>query len=63
MTDFTKANFALMQTEHPLMSVETMVAQRRLEEQYCSRLTKCFVSNETSILFAAGFNSCLSDEF
>jgi hypothetical protein len=62
MTDFTKANLALMQTGTPLMSVQTMIAQRRLEEQYCLRLTRCFISDETDIGFAAEFNSCLSDE-
>ena len=62
MTDFTKANLALMQTGTPLMSVETTIAQRRLEEQYCLRLTRCFLSDETSTVFAVEFDSCLSDE-
>lgn len=62
MTEYTKANLALMQTSTPLMSVRATIAQRRLEEQYCLRLTKCFISDETSMPFAAEFDSCLNDE-
>jgi hypothetical protein len=37
MTDYTKANLALMQQGSPAMSVEATIAQRRLEEEFCLR--------------------------
>jgi hypothetical protein len=60
-TDYNKANLTLMQQGTPLMSVEAMIAQRRLEEQYCLRLVRCTLDNPNSLLFEAAFDACLSD--
>jgi hypothetical protein len=62
MTDYNKANLALMQQGTPLMSVEATIAQRRLEEEFCLRLVRCVLTDQTSLQFIAAFDSCLSDE-
>ena len=61
-TDYLKEDLALMKQEAPIMSVEATIAQRRLEEQYCLRLTRCFLSDETSLQFKGAFQSCIHDE-
>jgi hypothetical protein len=60
-TDYIKADLALRKQETPIMSVEGAIAQRRLEEQYCFRLTRCFLSDEPSQQFRVAFHSCISD--
>ena len=62
MTDYKKANFALMQEGMPLMSVEETIAQRRLQEQFCLRIVRCAFTDQSSPQFMAAFDSCLSDE-
>jgi len=62
MTDYNKANLALMQQGTPLMSVEATIAQRRLQEQFCLRFVQCVLSDPSSLPFIAAFDSCLSDE-
>jgi hypothetical protein len=62
MTDYNKANLALIQQGTPLMSVEATIAQRRLEEDFCLRFVRCVLTDQTSLQFIAAFDSCLSDE-
>jgi non-ribosomal peptide synthetase component E (peptide arylation enzyme) len=62
--DFNKANLALLR-EVPVMSVESALAQRRLEEQYCLRIVRCMLgdsTDQTTIRFKATFLSCLREE-
>jgi hypothetical protein len=60
-TDYIKQDLALTKQEMPTMSVEATIAQRRLEEQYCLRLTRCFLSDEASLGFKEAFQSCIHD--
>jgi hypothetical protein len=62
MTDYKKANLALLQEGMPLMSVEGTIAQRRLQEQFCLRIVRCAFTDQGSLQFMAAFDSCLSDE-
>lgn len=66
LTDYTRAGLALLQQGGPVMSVEATMAQRRLEEQYCLRSTRCLMGEPTNSLtgmaFAAKFSKCLADE-
>jgi hypothetical protein len=63
MTDYTKANLALMQQGSPAMSVEaTTIAQRRLEEEFCLRFVRCVLDDENSLRFTSAFDTCLRDE-
>jgi hypothetical protein len=62
MTDYTKSNLALLQQGTPLMSVEALVAQRRLQEQFCMRFVSCVVRDPSSLRFMSAFDSCLKDE-
>jgi hypothetical protein len=41
MTDYVKANDALVQQTATVMSVEATIAQRRLQEEYCLRFVRC----------------------
>jgi hypothetical protein len=50
MTDYNKANFALMQQGTPLMSVEATIAQRRLEEEFCLRFVRCVLTDQLLFL-------------
>jgi hypothetical protein len=65
-TEYNRANVALMQQGVPVMSVESTIAQRRLEEQYCLRAARCIVGDPTNsalaIPFAVAFSKCLRDE-
>jgi len=58
--DYIKEDSPLVKEE--AMSVEATIAHRRLEEQYCLRLTRCFLSDETSRQFKAAFQSCIHDD-
>ena len=66
LTEYTRATVALMQ-QGPIMSVEATIAQRRLEEQYCLKSTRCLMGGEptsstTGMAFAVEFSKCLRDE-
>ena len=61
MSDYRKANNALVQTG-TVMSVETTIAQRRLQEEYCLRFVRCSLDDPNSVIFRVQFNSCLKDE-
>jgi hypothetical protein len=58
--DYIKEDFPLAKQE--IMSVEGTIAHRRLEEQYCLRLTRCFLTDQTSQKFKRAFQSCIHDE-
>jgi hypothetical protein len=64
LTDYTRANLALMQ-QIP-MTVDATIAQRRLEEQYCMRSTRCLLgepaNTATGMAFAVEFSKCLRKE-
>lgn len=60
--DYIKEDLALMKQETPILSVEATIAHRRLEEQYCLRLTRCFLTDETSQQFKGAFQACIHDE-
>jgi hypothetical protein len=56
--DYIKEDLPLMKQE----TVDATIAHRRLEEQYCLRLTRCFLSDETTPQFKGAFQSCIHDE-
>ena len=62
MTDYVKANDALAQQTATVMSVETTIAQRRLQEEYCLRFVRCSLDDQNSAKFQVQFDSCLKDE-
>jgi hypothetical protein len=61
IADF-KARLALMQRESPVLPVESTIAVRRLEEEFCLRFVGCTHSDRNSVQFRASFESCLHDE-
>jgi len=62
--DYNAANLALI-TKIP-MPVETTIAQRRLQEQYCLRAAHCelpsMASQEGTVLLDVEFSKCLEEE-
>jgi hypothetical protein len=62
MTDYVKANDALVQQTATVMSVEATIAQRRLQEEYCLRFVRCSLDDQNSAIFRVQFDSCLKDE-
>ena len=62
MSDYRKANNALVQQTGTVMSVETTIAQRRLQEEYCLRFVRCSLDDPNSAIFRVQFDSCLKDE-
>ena len=62
MTDYVKANDALLQETATVMSVEATIAQRRLQEEYCLRFVRCSLDDHNSAIFRVQFDSCLKDE-
>jgi hypothetical protein len=48
MTDYVKANDALVQQTATVMSVEATIAQRRLQEEYCLRFVRCSLDDQTA---------------
>jgi hypothetical protein len=61
ISDF-RTRLAAMQEESPVLPVESMIAVRRLEEQFCLRFVRCTHSDPNTIQFRASFESCLHDE-
>lgn len=62
MTEYVKANDALLQETATVMSVEATIAQRRLQEEYCLRFVRCSLDDQNSAIFRVQFDSCLKDE-
>jgi hypothetical protein len=65
ITEYNRQNLALLQTD-ALMSIETQILQRRLQETYCLKLAHCLVdglNGELSDLpLRAEFAGCLREE-
>ena len=50
---------------YPIHSVETMITQLRLQEQYCLRFARCLYdpnNQSLALLYRAAFDSCLQAE-
>jgi hypothetical protein len=50
---------------YPTPSVETMITQRRLQEQYCLRFARCLYdpnNRSLALPYRAAFDSCLQAE-
>jgi len=69
ITDYLKAKSLLLQQAAPLPSVQQIIEQRRLEEQYCLRSVRCGFRegndsdhNLLSLELASLFNSCLRND-
>lgn len=64
--EYNRANLALLAKSEMLMTVETVIAQRRLQEQYCLKAARCELANlppqQTTIALDAIFSRCLRDE-
>jgi hypothetical protein len=61
-SSFAKANTAILRAGTPLMSVDAVVEQRRLEENYCMNVARCTVANAVdSIPYRGAFSACLRD--
>jgi hypothetical protein len=61
--DYNRSNLALLLAGP--MSVESTIAQRRLQEQYCLRFAQCIIgvaNYQSPLPFAAEFSTCLCDE-
>jgi hypothetical protein len=66
MRDYNEANLALLGKSNPIMSVETTIEQRRLQEQYCLHLARCKLMStsqqETTTILPTLFSRCLREE-
>ena len=66
LNDYNQANLALLTKSEPLMTVETTIAQRRLQEQYCLRVAQCRLASmppqQTTWALDSAFSHCLCDE-
>ena len=63
--DYNKRLVALLEREKPLpsiTSVETILAIRRLEEDFCLRFTRCVLDDQNTVDFSVAFHICLKDE-
>jgi hypothetical protein len=64
--DYNRANVAIMTQSGPLLSAESVITQRRLMEQYCSRFAQCVIGDpgnpSLKMPYAAAFASCLREE-
>jgi hypothetical protein len=63
---YNRENLAILQTAAPVLSVEALIAQRRLEERYCLQVAQCLVPDLSAatqlIPFEVEFSKCLRDE-
>lgn len=66
MREYNETNLALLGRSNPIMTVETTIEQRRLQEQYCLRLARCKLMSmsqqETTTVLPALFSRCLREE-
>jgi hypothetical protein len=60
--DYNTATLALTQQGTPAMPFEATIAQRRLEEEFCSHLVRCVLTDPSSLQFRSAFDSCLRNE-
>jgi hypothetical protein len=66
-TNYNKAKLAMFQTVDISPSVGQIIAERRLQEQYCLQFARCMMVANTNgqlagLQFASFFDSCLRDE-
>jgi hypothetical protein len=57
-----KGRLAAIQQESPVPPVESTIAVRRLEEDFCLRFVRCVLSDPNGFQFRASFESCLHEE-
>ncbi|MGD9540805.1 hypothetical protein [Methylocystis sp.] len=66
LTDYTQANQALLTKSDLPMTVETTIAQRRLQERYCLSAAQCQLASmppqQTTVALDVAFSRCLRDE-
>jgi hypothetical protein len=66
MTEYNKANLALLQEGLLQFSVDNVIAQRRLQEHYCLQYARCLVGEATNQALRSAqwglFSSCLQEE-
>ena len=61
--DYNKRELALHQQDKgPLPSVDTNIAMRRLEEDFCLRLIRCVLDDQDTLKFNSAFDACLKYE-
>jgi hypothetical protein len=64
--DYNKANLRMVQQQPTLMPPDAVIAQRRLEEQYCLRYAQCIFGatpdQSHALSYRAEFAGCLRDE-
>ncbi len=66
--EYNRQNLAILTSPAavPVKSVELIVAQRRLQEQYCLKFAMCTVGDPDNksldLSFRAAFSHCISDE-
>jgi hypothetical protein len=65
VTEYNTANLArwnsTVANPTEFMSVESQLAQRRLQENYCLKLAHC-LTDGSSLALGAAFSGCLKDE-
>ena len=66
-TSYNNATLALFQQNGVGPSVQQIIGERRLQEQFCAQFAKCVLvpnanSQLVSLEYAASFASCLKDE-
>jgi len=69
LSDYIRENQVILTSPDalPIMSVDAVLAQRRLKERYCLKFAVCSVGDPSNdrrleIPFRAEFSSCLRDE-
>jgi len=65
-SEFSQASIARLnekvKTPARMLSVESILVERRLDEQHCLRLASCFYPDPQSLEYGAYFSTCLAPE-
>jgi hypothetical protein len=68
-SEYIRENQAILASpeSNPLKSVDAVIAQRRLQERFCIKISLCNIGDPTTnrsldLPFRAAFSSCLRDE-
>ncbi len=63
---YNDANLKLMASAGVPMAMDAIIAQRRLQEQYCASVARChsvtLQKQQTTMVFDMDFDNCLRDE-
>ena len=51
LTDYNKKSVSLLEREKPLPSVDTQLAIRRLEEEFCLTFIRCVLDDQNALTF------------